>query len=201
LSQWHGCCALGNSHKAQRFTQALAGRRLTARKIEITSSETAPDSVRPDLHNSCPQRLPARLLEVLQPSIDRAGTTVELLIDDNAGQVSIGEKRYPVQPNNQICVLSVMGRPVYERFGYAYHPKFESVYCDNFYNWVIQREGRLKQLKRINLFVPGWGVENYDDLPKRTESKETAARDRATFELLKTQEAGETISPLPQARR
>ena len=33
--------------------------------------------------------------------------------------------------NERLCTMSIMGKDYYKRFGYIYHPSYESVYCDN----------------------------------------------------------------------
>jgi hypothetical protein len=33
--------------------------------------------------------------------------------------------------NERLASMSIMGRDYYNRFGYIYHPSYESVYCDN----------------------------------------------------------------------
>lgn len=33
--------------------------------------------------------------------------------------------------NERLATMSIMGKDYYKRFGYIYHPSYESVYCDN----------------------------------------------------------------------
>lgn len=41
-----------------------------------------------------------------------------------------------------ICTLSVMGKQLYESWGYVYHPDYKSLWCDNEFTDVARRDGK-----------------------------------------------------------
>jgi hypothetical protein len=43
---------------------------------------------------------------------------------------------------NMLCTMSIMGRKYYERFGYIYHPSYQSLWCDNEAMEVAQMLGK-----------------------------------------------------------
>jgi hypothetical protein len=47
--------------------------------------------------------------------------------------------------NNRIVCFPIIGRKYYERFGYIYHPSYQSLYCDDEQTLVAKRLGKLKQ--------------------------------------------------------
>lgn len=46
---------------------------------------------------------------------------------------------------DRICLMPVMGRSYYDRFGYIYHPAYVSLWCDNEQTEVAQSLGKLIQ--------------------------------------------------------
>jgi len=86
----------------------------------------------------------------------------------------------------ELCTLNIFGRPVYERMKCIYHPAFESVYCDNYFHFILEHEGRLKRIGAPQVFVHEWQKHNNDALMKRNENPEGYQRDKATFERLKS---------------
>lgn len=64
-----------------------------------------------------------------------------------------------------ICMLPVMGRKYYERFGYIYHPAYKSFFCDDEYTAVGRKLGKLKPIPRnhIRHQHPSWGAGVPDD--------------------------------------
>lgn len=47
---------------------------------------------------------------------------------------------------NDICTLPIMGRKLYEKFGYIYNPEYKSFFCDNEQSEVVQSMGLCKKL-------------------------------------------------------
>lgn len=81
------------------------------------------------------------------------------------------------------CAFVVMGRAYYDRFGYLYHPGYESVFCDDEFTAVGRHLGRLP-------FVPGrilvheWvGDHRPDDLHRK--NNEAWPHDERLFEARK----------------
>lgn len=64
-----------------------------------------------------------------------------------------------------ICMLPIMGRKYYDRFGYVYHPSYKSFWCDNEQTEVARRLGKVKYIDQ-QLFVhkhPAWHPDGKDD--------------------------------------
>lgn len=92
-----------------------------------------------------------------------------------------------------LCTLSIFGRPIFERMNCIYHPSFESVYADDYYHLVMEREGRMKRIGAPIIFEHQWKQGNNDRLMERNESNEVHRRDKARFAELKAKylETGE----------
>ena len=58
-----------------------------------------------------------------------------------------------------VNMLPVMGRKYYERFGYVYHPSYQSFWCDNEFTEVALRLGKITCVDRtfIRHQHPSWG--------------------------------------------
>lgn len=93
---------------------------------------------------------------------------------------------FPDGRQRHLCTLSIMGRPIYERLGYIYHPAFKSVYCDNFYQDVLSAWGRLKFVDE-RVFAHQWKQGNNDALMARNESRKLYIEDETTYYRLKKQ--------------
>jgi len=50
---------------------------------------------------------------------------------------------------HNICVLSILTRKRYDRFGYLFYPQYESMFCDTEFTEVAYREGRVIDAKHI----------------------------------------------------
>jgi hypothetical protein len=89
--------------------------------------------------------------------------------------------------HSSIYTLSIMGFWLYRHFGYIYHPAYASLYCDNEFQEVCQRMGKLAvpegwgpgQKVLIEHRHPMFTHEPYDALMKHTES--FYAQDGKTF--------------------
>lgn len=85
----------------------------------------------------------------------------------------------------RLCTLSIMGRPVYERLGYIYHPGFKSVYCDDHYHNLMTRWNCLRYVDR-QVFAHRHKIENNDALMKRNEHPTFYEMDRQLYHKLTT---------------
>ena len=50
---------------------------------------------------------------------------------------------------DRTITLSIMGRKLYERFGYLYHPAYRSFYCDNEFTDEVYALGKAKYISQI----------------------------------------------------
>jgi hypothetical protein len=55
-------------------------------------------------------------------------------------------------------MLPIMGRKYYDRFGYVYHPSYQSFWCDNEFTQVALKLGKIKCINRkiIRHQHPSW---------------------------------------------
>lgn len=90
---------------------------------------------------------------------------------------------YPDGRQDRTCTLSIMGRPVYRRLGHLYHPAFRSVYCDNYFQHVMERSNQLKKINKP-VFAHEWRKDNSDALMARNEHRAVYLRDKQTFDRL-----------------
>lgn len=79
-----------------------------------------------------------------------------------------------------LMTLTVMGFPLYKKFGYIYNPEYKSVYCDNEQTQVCLE---LKKLVRCDMCIAQhqWTGEAWDELHARNENKEMYGVDGETF--------------------
>lgn len=72
----------------------------------------------------------------------------------------------------KLNTMCIMGRTYYNRFGYVYHPSYNSLFCDDEFMQVSRMLGNEYQSELI-LFKhehPVWKGEQYDQLMQRNES-------------------------------
>ena len=83
--------------------------------------------------------------------------------------------------DDPLMTLSIIGVPLYRRFGYIYHPSYKSVYCDNEQTLVYMA---LEKLARCDLCIiqHRWTSEPWDTLHARNESRELYQIDATTFQ-------------------
>lgn len=83
-----------------------------------------------------------------------------------------------------LCTLSMFGRPIFEQMKCVYHPEFETVYSDNYFQFVMEHQAKMKRVS-MPVFEHQWKVENNDALMARNESRPAYLRDMKTHEKLK----------------
>jgi len=87
----------------------------------------------------------------------------------------------------RLATLSIMGYDYFRRTNTIYHPKFISVYSDN---WAMIEAQKLDRYKFINKIIfdhfhPAWSMAEMDDQYRKTENPINYEKDRLTFEELK----------------
>ena len=85
---------------------------------------------------------------------------------------------------DELNTLSIMGREMYRRFGYIYHPEYRSLWCDNEFQVVTQRWGKAVFIDEC-IIRHDWSS-CMDEL--RRHGGSFGAKDKATF--LRRQAAG-----------
>lgn len=99
-----------------------------------------------------------------------------------------GLVHFPDQKAKEMLITyAMMSRGYYLRHGHIYHPAFESVYCDNYQQYVAKMTNSYKYVnKEILLHAHhAWGYGEADDLLRKTENPITYQKDKETFERLK----------------
>ena len=51
--------------------------------------------------------------------------------------------------NIKLITLSILGRKLYEHFGYIYHPDYKSLYCDNEFTQQVHKIGRVAYIDKV----------------------------------------------------
>ena len=82
-----------------------------------------------------------------------------------------------------LITLPVIGRKLYDRFGYIYHPAYKSEWCDNEQTEVFEELGVLRHIDRRPI-VHRW-AENQDALMQRN-MQIGASVDREVYQHRKT---------------
>lgn len=85
--------------------------------------------------------------------------------------------------NDRLPTMAIMGRKLYDYFGYIYNPIYRSVFCDNEQFDVVRILGKY-HYEPINLFVhehPAYGMAPNDDLYRKNENPELYAADGNTY--------------------
>jgi hypothetical protein len=80
-----------------------------------------------------------------------------------------------------LITLPVIGRKLYDHFGYIYHPDYRSEFCDNEQTLVFEKMGVLKHIDKRPI-THKW-AENQDDLMRK--NIQDGFSDRAVFEKRK----------------
>ena len=76
-----------------------------------------------------------------------------------------------------LCTLTIYGSMYYKRFGYIYHPDYESVYCDQEQTLVGRLLNKIKDINRV-LIKHDWTNPIFqDDLRPKTETQEQYMKD------------------------
>ena len=69
--------------------------------------------------------------------------------------------------DGNLITFSILGRKLYEHFGYVYHPDYKSLYCDDEFTQVVRSMGKEKFIDEVIISHEHYsveGTENYGDL-------------------------------------
>ena len=72
---------------------------------------------------------------------------------------------------NTTITYSIIGKALYERLGYVYHPDYKSVYCDNEFTAVVRAMDRYRYVDEILVEHQWIGFSGPDDLCKLNDLK------------------------------
>ena len=69
--------------------------------------------------------------------------------------------------NGDLITFSILGRKLYEHFGYIYHPDYKSLYCDDEFTQAVRALGKEKYIDQVIISHEHYsveGTENHGDL-------------------------------------
>lgn len=69
---------------------------------------------------------------------------------------------YEQDSKSALCVMTIIGRKYYERFGFIYDPRFKSLFCDNLQFQLAKMLGKYKyiDMEIFKHYNPAYGYEN-----------------------------------------
>jgi len=67
---------------------------------------------------------------------------------------------------DRTATLSIMGRKMYERFGYVYYPAYKSFFCDNEFTEVVRKLEKIIYFPQV-IIKHAWKGNEGDDLYRR----------------------------------
>ena len=79
----------------------------------------------------------------------------------------------------RLNTLVIMGKKLYDYFGYVYHPDYKSLWCDNEFHTITKQMKKTKYIDRV-IVRHEWPGANGDKLYRRNENLYT--RDKKIFE-------------------
>jgi len=65
--------------------------------------------------------------------------------------------------NGDLITFSILGRKLYERFGYVYHPDYKSLYCDNEFTDEVRRMGCEQYIDKIIISHEHWSIKGSEN--------------------------------------
>ena len=87
---------------------------------------------------------------------------------------------------SNVMTLSILGRKYYDRFGFIYHPDYTSLWSDVEATEVAYMMGKYKYMGDDKIlfrhFHPAWGLAQYDEQYRQTESQELWVKDKAVID-------------------
>ena len=69
--------------------------------------------------------------------------------------------------NGDLITFSILGRKLYDYFGYIYHPDYKSLYCDDEFTQVVRAMGKEKYIDEVLISHEHYsveGTENHGDV-------------------------------------
>ena len=69
--------------------------------------------------------------------------------------------------NGELITFSILGKKLYDHFGYIYHPDYKSLYCDDEFTQEVRSMGKEKYIDKIIISHEHYsveGTENYGEL-------------------------------------
>ena len=87
--------------------------------------------------------------------------------------------------HSNIMTMSIMGVDYYKRFNYIYHPDYKSLWCDCEATEVAWMLGKYEYMGDYKILFrhmhPAWGLSEYDEQYRKTESQDMWDNDYRVF--------------------
>lgn len=68
--------------------------------------------------------------------------------------------------SDNLITITIMGKKLYDKFGYIYNPEYKSLWCDNEFTDVVNEMGKVTYIRRL-LIKHEWVKYNNDELGRR----------------------------------
>ena len=65
--------------------------------------------------------------------------------------------------NGELITFSILGRELYNHFGYIYHPDYKSLYCDDEFTHEVKRLNKQKYIDKVIITHEHYSVEGTDN--------------------------------------
>ena len=65
--------------------------------------------------------------------------------------------------NGKLITFSILGKILYDHFGYIYHPDYKSLYCDDEFTQVVRAMAKEKYIDKIIISHEHWSIEGSEN--------------------------------------
>jgi len=65
--------------------------------------------------------------------------------------------------DGELITFSILGKKLYDSFGYIYHPDYKSLYCDDEFTQEVKRMGKEKYIDKVIISHEHWSIEGSDN--------------------------------------
>ena len=94
--------------------------------------------------------------------------------------------------HGNLMTMSIMGSDYYNRFNYIYHPDYKSLWCDVEATEVAHLLGKYEYMGDSKILFrhlhPAWGLAEYDEQYRKTESEEFNKSDYSLFKYRRSED-------------
>jgi hypothetical protein len=65
--------------------------------------------------------------------------------------------------DGELITFSILGKALYDHFGYIYHPDYKSLYCDDEFTQEVRRMGKEKYINKVIISHEHWSIEGSEN--------------------------------------
>jgi hypothetical protein len=92
--------------------------------------------------------------------------------------------------DGELITFSILGKKLYDHFGYIYHPDYKSLYCDDEFTQEVRAMGKEKYIDKVIISHEHWsiqGSENHNETDMAVQKTlYFSGRDQQVFEKRKS---------------